>query len=688
MLRRAMALLSLIAITVPLSAQFRIPDIGRKGREIIRQGPQRGPAASPSSPSPKKCKALVEWMAILPREAPGIDFYHTALGPKVYDKALNLFRDAYFQPFYGKSFSQTTPEERLDYHKSVFRTCGAGGQLSAEELKTFRELNLIVGGPFLQPHGGFSADTVTTGLAERQTLIAWTQEVTQKLAGTPVTPEAFDELDRYSKRGQSDLEKLWPREREAFLKSISERQSFLARAIVEESVQTAGAHTQKGLEGLRAITSLRSSNQRYLAKLDAERRAQVDRKLEEAAVAAVHSLAAQEKPKLASFPSGIDGVLAVNGWRRGFMADLGTYASAPEVRPLLEEAAQFRLKALTEGLPQFKPVVAQHPKPSFKGMNAVQLINALAPRGAGGNPSADVKPYLEMLYSRLEPSAFGINDAPPFKPAADKNECDDLAAHPQDAARKAEGVADGAIQAEKAAKACIVATQRFPSVARYHFQLGRAYWAAKDYEMAISAFLRAEELQYAPAYFYMAEAYKAGLMPGEPADADFARQLHQIAGAAGFRPAAEAFLGAEGKPEDSAPAHTFFKRPDWILALLVGDQETLATSRLPVLSYVLGMQDFLNVDPHDLDPVCPKRIDPDLNNPIESEIVRLAPVSQLEQFAKLFGATPDATEKMDKQLYQTGVDDISVVLSDYGGCSGTAFTGAYATIKTFVRWRP
>src|ERR1700687_6182650 len=129
---------------------------------------------------------------------------------------------------------------------------------------------------------------------------------------------------------------------------------------------------------------------------------------------------------------------------------------------------------------------------------------------------------------------------------------------------------------------------------------------------------------------------------GRRADPELAKNLYQIAGAAGFPPAAQAFLGeTAGNPDHpSGPAYSFFKRPEWILALLVGDAVTLSGNRLPTLSYVLGMQDLVSADPHDFDPVCPRRADPALNEQIEDDIIRLSPTSSLERVARLLGAEP------------------------------------------------
>src|SRR3546814_3119519 len=85
--------------------------------------------------------------------------------------------------------------------------------------------------------------------------------------------------------------------------------------------------------------------------------------------------------------------------------------------------------------------------------------------------------------------------------------CDDLAAHPDDPGRWAEGVYDDAIVPGPSIKACGDAVQAYPETARFHFQHGRALWAAKRHEEAVQAFLRAEGMDYGPAYAYLGDAH-------------------------------------------------------------------------------------------------------------------------------------------------------------------------------------
>lgn len=639
-------------------------------------------------PSSGKCKAYMGWMSNLTKENPYPDFLKRG---EVQEQVPNLFRDDLFAPAHGKPFGQLSEAERLEHYNQM-RACS--GNFKGEELQTFYSLLNFVDNRFIQTQGTNSVASTIAAAQDRETLSRWAKEVATGIERIPLTPEGFSELEAITRKAETEMKKTWPREQQALLNlpAIPGRRSLIARAVLEEGAKSAETNTGKGLEGLKAITALRASHQKYVEALGGNTQSAADvlERFERASSSAASSAIAQEKATLAGFPAGIAGVFALNDWRKGFIAAMGKFGSAPEAQALLEAAAQLRKQALAAGLKEFRPIVAAHPKPAYnQTMNAIQLMNSL------GLSAEEARLYIDLLYTRLEPSNFGIGGpAAAFKPAPDKTRCDDLAAHPNDPARKAEGVADDDIDVDEAIDACEAAIVKAPNVARYQFQLGRAYWADDDYESAIEYFLKAEAQLYAPAYYYLAQAYKDGLVGDEPADPELAKTLYQLAGAAGFRPAVLAFTrDSRDAKADAAdqPIQSFFKRPDWMLGLVVGDASVFTSDRFHGASYLLGMQDWLNAEEHEFDPLCPKKVVPELGARLEHEIAQLAPRTQAERLALqlgrvLGGITPeDGADKVDPEYYQHGVDDISVIVADYGGCSGKAFALAYDTLKAAVR---
>jgi len=146
--------------------------------------------------------------------------------------------------------------------------------------------------------------------------------------------------------------------------------------------------------------------------------------------------------------------------------------------------------------------------------------------------------------SANEPRPSSSTTSSPAATAA-TNQCDELAAHPEDPARTAPGVTDDDLLPEAAIDACVGAIKHDPGIARFYFQLGRAYWADDETDDAVGSFLKAEELGYAPAYYYLALAFEQGLVPDEPEDADAAEDMFLLAATKGFPPAARAYEDGE-----------------------------------------------------------------------------------------------------------------------------------------------
>lgn len=127
------------------------------------------------------------------------------------------------------------------------------------------------------------------------------------------------------------------------------------------------------------------------------------------------------------------------------------------------------------------------------------------------------------------------------------HECDTYAAHPDDRNRWASGVADDDIIPGPAVKFCSDAVAAHPETPRFHFQLGRALWAAQRYADGNEVFMALQESHdYPPAYAYLGAAFAMGL-GGIEVDEDLALELYEVAAASGFAPAIEA-LGDAPEP--------------------------------------------------------------------------------------------------------------------------------------------
>jgi hypothetical protein len=313
----------------------------------------------------------------------------------------------------------------------------------------------------------------------------------------------------------------------------------------------------------------------------------------------------------------------------------------------------------------------------------------------------------------------GRSAQPPSRPAsatarAASPTCDRLAAHPNDTGKPASvtGVADGAI-APPAIAACAAEVQASPQSARLKFQLGRALWAAKRYDEAIEAFLQAEEMDYAPAAYYLGLAHEQGLIEGEPASLAAAADLYMIAASEGFAPAVNAYRGTEW---DGKIDFGVFSLPVAMRMLYENDFEKV-TKEAPLreayyrelVAYIAGVENFLTLVPNEYEPSCEGAADPKTDDAIKQDIlVRLglqlgvpdlgaqgkpgdsAFAVVLEVYKNLQKKSPQENLKLADEYgraqtaLQNGTDDVYTLVAEYGGCSGAPFRQFYTNLKAFV----
>ena len=699
-----------------LAAQIYPRDVQRP-RPV---NPRANPGANAmNSASAESCKALIAWISILEREYPQVDFRLTP-ADKLYPKVSNLFRDEYFTPFFGKSLAQTTFQDIRNYHLSVFRWCGPA-QLTPQEQVTFRRLRTLVERPFLFDAGAYSYQQVVAGAAERQILVRWKDAAIPQIQALPVTPEGFETLETFSKKGKTDLEKLWPSEQQSFLQIVDVRRRTMQPLLAEKLVQSAEL-IPLGPEGAKDIRYLRAKYERHLQDLEPAANARMNARLDELTSAALDQVLKGHKAKLAAMPSGIDGALAVIAWQRDFAIEVAGINPTPGMQALQAEATSRRRECLTKGMAEFKALVVQYPKTGRNGRNAEDLMAQLFPPESP--QLAEFSQYRTVLTARTDQIAAEeqakearVQKAkpPPRAQAANQTaaaadppeqSCDALAGHPGDPGLKGDGVTDAALVAAEAIKQCTLAVREEPKNGRFHFQLGRAYWIGKQYERAVASLLSAEELKYAPAYHYLGLAYEQGRIKGEPADKVLAADLRKMAVAGGFdadavKVDAVAAVVAEAGPPSTVVEKaedldaSVFKEPTWVRALFSGDLDALNRSRASVLTYARGMLDFMSLDPNEYDASCLKLVDPSFSGKLDFELAGFvdgkvdmgAVLSQLKQAMSNPGMLI-ANAQRNEKTSQSGVDDMSVLSEDYGSCAGPVVQRVYKNLNRFVREKP
>ena len=105
----------------------------------------------------------------------------------------------------------------------------------------------------------------------------------------------------------------------------------------------------------------------------------------------------------------------------------------------------------------------------------------------------------------------GRNATETARAAGEITDCDRLAAHPADPHALAPGVSLDKINQAKAVPACQESVERFPEVARYEFQYGRALVKADRAEEALKWFRRAAERDYTAAWNALGNLYTNGI---------------------------------------------------------------------------------------------------------------------------------------------------------------------------------
>lgn len=334
------------------------------------------------------------------------------------------------------------------------------------------------------------------------------------------------------------------------------------------------------------------------------------------------------------------------------------------------------------------------------------------------------------------PIAFFASELAFSQAFEDFHRCDELVAHPDDPNRWADGVLDDQIIPGPAVKFCAEAANAYPDSPRFHFQYGRALWAAKRYEAAVDAFLKAEEMEYGPAYAYLGDAHFHGL-GGVERNEDFAVTLYQMAAEAGFTPA-EAVLSdiAALDEQVSAPERErsadptvpevpesqasllqrvqawhesrdsfsdeemnfqLFSRGARLKALFDGDFERLEREDQGFLTiYLMKLNEYFSKEINWFDESCSAYFDPDLGPGVMGDIMDSLMGSDqqvgqtgmmiLEQIGQL-AQNPNAIIGRAAMIEaeQNAATKDGVVIARHHGCDHPAFERLYKNMARFLR---
>lgn len=172
-------------------------------------------------------------------------------------------------------------------------------------------------------------------------------------------------------------------------------------------------------------------------------------------------------------------------------------------------------------------------------------------------------PYMYGQLSRDKIFLNAVKQADLSDPSV-AQPCDEFTAASDDPVR-APNVRSIAIEKTRtvdAVAACADAVRRFPAVDRFHYQLGRAQFAVRDYASALASYKKAFELGNTRALYALGAMYDDGFGVGK--DPALARFYYEIAAEMKFAPAIVS-LGVQnerglGGARDLAKAHALFQQ--------------------------------------------------------------------------------------------------------------------------------
>jgi len=148
-----------------------------------------------------------------------------------------------------------------------------------------------------------------------------------------------------------------------------------------------------------------------------------------------------------------------------------------------------------------------------------------------------------------------VGTAPPI------TDCDNYAANPVDPGRAAPGVVVKNVNAARAIPACEAALKRYANTARFQYQLGRAYQANNQFELAAEMLRLAAAQNYPAAQMNMGILYNAG--SGVTKDYAEALRWYKLAAAQNYAPAqdyiGDLYASGKGVTEDYGEALRWFR---------------------------------------------------------------------------------------------------------------------------------
>ncbi|MBK7237494.1 MAG: hypothetical protein IPI02_18365 [Sterolibacteriaceae bacterium] len=388
-----------------------------------------------------ECQRIADWSKRLETEYPKDNFYRTTI-VHIYPKAVKLFGDESFVPYFGKPYDQFGDTELEGIWKNVLSQCFT----SPEYRGSFTWQRAVLGRPF-QLRGGieFNRARVSQAVVAMRDGRRELAQIQAELPSLPGSSAGLDRLNALEGRAKSLRDQLWPSEQGGVEAALSATRTRVAEPALAEKINAELAEA-RGYDGALALKRSLSQHREVLASLAPEVRRGYEQRIQQKISGILTSLIDAEAAKLGQVGGGLAGLERGAMWYREFRGRYGkefddqTPVRALDDRFLEKRRAQLasagaelsglvrrassetevdRLLARALGVPgdTAHPAVAEAMRIAEARKEQLQKQRVLADssppppgnRTSRPRPSGNAEPNHEEMYDALKAQVDGAN---------------------------------------------------------------------------------------------------------------------------------------------------------------------------------------------------------------------------------------------------------------------------------------
>ncbi len=463
-------------------------------------------------------------------------------------------RDDVFVPAFGKPYDQLVAENFRAF-QGIWRECERTVQYNMAE----RNLILTVWSQGTQTR-------LSAGLSQARAAQAELDGILTTLPQLQPNEEDFARLQTMKSRGQTLAANAGEDIRQVFRTRLDDAWKRVG-VPMERQRALAQIDSASGPAGLVQLASLQDDLARR--QLPDDVRAELALRADHRILDLLPAVVAEERRVSQTFAPSYEGLMGSAEWVRDFDRRFASLIPRqPALGSLRQEVMQRRLVQLDT----LKAPLELRLRTSRDIQELTSLPNALFLPEERGTPTAarllDASEKRRVLLDKVikDQAIFGRQPehdallagtsptraeppAPERKPMP-PSRCDQLAAHPSDPDRRADGVEDEQLDGKAIVTACDEALRRDKEAGRLHMQRARGLMALERFSEAVNSLQQSVKLNNAVGHYYLALAYEEGA-GGLPKDAGKATRLKAQAEKLGLGGQAQHLAAARSPASDS-----------------------------------------------------------------------------------------------------------------------------------------